>query len=404
MRIGYYIPGWPPGTVPNGIVTTLGHLGQSLRELGHEVFYITPRVYENCADAHVSVLEPRESILDAIRFKWNLEEALYDKHANAIAASVNALSTKYGIDVFQMEETHGWASRVIQQAKIPIVVRLHGPWHLNRELGLGSEDKVENRHRVAREGKAIFGAAAVTAPSENVLSLTEKFYGRVPSLARAIPNPIDTRSESERWKLDECDRNLVLFVGRFDQIKGADLALKAFATVAQERPDLRLLFVGPDVGLKSDHGSPMNFEQFALKEIPPSVRNRVQFTGILKRPEIEKLRARAYVTVVASRYETFGNVVIEAMAFGCPIVATGVGGISEILTDARNGLVAPASVAGLVDALVRILDNPELAARLGANAAIDCSERFNPTTIALRTVDFYSTVIDWKKSLSSNPV
>jgi glycosyltransferase involved in cell wall biosynthesis len=402
MRIGYYIPAWPPGSVPNGIVTTLGHLGGVLRELGHEVFYITPHAAQSFADERVLVLNDssNHSILDTIRYKWNPEKTLYVRHSEAIAAAVNLLIAKYGIDIFQMEETHGWASKVIQQVSIPVVVRLHGPWHLTRELGSKHQDNAENRHRVAREGKSIFEAAAIAGPSESVLSLTEQFYGKIPSLKQVIQNPIDTLPLAKRWKLDACDRNVVLFVGRFDRIKGADLVLKAFAIAARERPHLRLIFVGPDVGLTNEQGLPMNFEEFVEKEIPSYARPRIHFYGTLTRPEIEDLRKKAFLTVVTSRYETFGNVVIEAMAFGCPIVATGVGGILEIIKDKQNGLMAPLSASGIASTVTKLLDNPELAATLGSQAAQDCYEQFDPTKIGHRTINFYSTVIDsWVKKL-----
>ena len=265
-------------------------------------------------------------------------------------------------------------------------------------IGSGSAGGIENRYRVQREGEAILGAAGITAPSRSAIDLTERFYGELRSIKQVIPNPIYELPESRRWRFDECDRNLILFVGRFDRIKGADLVLRAFASIVQQRPTAKLIFVGPDVGLTDEHGNGMNFEQFASREIPDNAHKRIEFRGTLARSEIETLRAKAYVTLIASRYETFGNVVIEAMAFGCPIVTTGVGGISEIIADGRNGLIAPTEADGIADAVLQMMDCPELASKLGAQAAQDCAERFDPTKIGLQTVSFYSSVIDrWQQ-------
>jgi glycosyltransferase involved in cell wall biosynthesis len=197
---------------------------------------------------------------------------------------------------------------------------------------------------------------------------------------------------------------LILFVGRFDRIKGGDLVLKAFSLALAQRPNLRLLFVGPDVGVKGEDGLPMSFPEFIRREIPAPARARIQFAGQLKRPQVEELRTKAHATIVGSRYETFGNVVIEAMMFGCPIVATRVGGIMEIITDSRNGLLAPVDAVALATRLTQILDNPELSVRLGHQAAVDCAKKFDPRLIGSQTIDFYTKVIDeWRANPRSCP-
>lgn len=397
MRIGYYIPGWPPGKVPNGIVTTLGYLGQNLRKLGHEVFYITPMAASEFNDPNVLILNPVRSLSEQLLFKWNFEAAQYRSYSRTIAEAVCHLVRKYEIQVFQMEETQGWARTVIQQATIPVVVRLHGPWFIQRDLGHEAAGQPENLHRVSREGAAILNAAAITAPSKAVLRMTSACYGEIRAPKKVIPNPMEVATPARRWNLETCDKNLILFVGRFDRIKGADIVLSSFAKLAEKRPELRLLFVGPDSGLAVEGRGVVQFDEFC-SDIPDFLRQRVDYRGLLSRSEIENLRTRAYATVVTSRYETFANVVIEAMSFGCPIVATDVGGIPEIIVDKRNGLLVPSeSAEGLTAALVEMLDDASLAARLGAQAALDCETWFTPSTVAQETVEFYSSVIEGRR-------
>jgi len=396
MKIGYYIPAWPPGSVPNGIVTTLGHLGTQLRSMGHQVFYITPIVPPDINDKHVISLiaSNQTSLLDKLRFKWDFESAIFERHADAIANTLVRLVENEGIDIFQMEETHGWARRVISRVNVPVVVRLHGPWFLNHEKGAAKEDKPENLHRIEREGKAVRAAVALTAPSSNVMELTQRHYQISPPRSKVIPNPMTARPPAGRWSLDHCDRNEILFVGRFDRIKGADVLLQAFATVAAIHPSLKLTFVGPDIGLVGANGESMDLASFCRKEIPESVLKRIDFRGPLPRSEIENLRTRAYMTIVPSRYEVFGNVVIEAMAAGSPIVASNAGGIPEIIFDNRNGLIAePGSVDALAHSIVQLIEQPDLAARLGKQAVQDCAEWYEPEKIARETTEFYSAVI-----------
>jgi glycosyltransferase involved in cell wall biosynthesis len=396
MKIGYYIPAWPPGSVPNGIVTTLGHLGRQLRSLGHEIFYITPTVPADLEDTHVIPLKVTDnnSWFEKLNFRLNFESALFHRHANAIAYTLDQLIEREGIDIFQMEETHGWALKVIDASRVPVVVRLHGPWFLNHDLGASRNEKPENRRRIEREGKAIHAANALAAPSKNVMELTRLHYHVSPPHSEVIPNPMNVRSPDDRWNLNRCDRNEILFVGRFDRIKGADILLRAFARVAAIYPQLKLTFVGPDIGLVGSDGQSMNFAEFCKQEIPDNVHGRIDFRGTLPRTEIEKLRTRAYLTIVASRYEVFGNVVVEAMAAGSPIIASNTGGIPEIISSDHNGLIVEAgSVDALEQAIAQFIDKPDLANSLAQQAALDCADRFDPEKIARRTIDFYSTVI-----------
>jgi glycosyltransferase involved in cell wall biosynthesis len=389
MRIGYYIPGWPPGNVPNGIVTTLGHLGSQLRAIGHEVYYVTPYSDGPVQDPWVTVLDLSNTVVDKLRFKWNLETALFRKVSNGIAEVVEKLVQNKDLEIFQMEETQGWARTVIRRVRIPVVVKLDGPWFIH-----GAFDNGRHGHRIEREGEAIRQAAGVTAPSKNVLNLSKTFYGQLNSPTEVIPNPIPVRSEATRWRLDTCDHNLILFVGRFDRHKGADILLRAFAKLAQERPAIRLLFVGPDNGLQLDGSCVINFAEYVDREIPSALRERIEYCGQLSHSEIEKLRVKAYLTVVCSRYENFPNAVVEAMGTGCPTIATDAGGMTEIVFNNRNGLLVPIEdINGLAAAIAKMLDDPTLAVRLGAQAARDCWDWFEPIKMAQRAIDFYSVVI-----------
>jgi len=395
MRIGYYIPAWPPGSFPNGIVTTLGHLGRQLRKDGHDVFYVTPLNQGDVDDPFVKpVPSSKLSLLERLLYRTDFEQALFKGHSNSVASAFAELVAKASLDIIQMEETHGWAHQVITQIAKPVVVRLHGPWFANVDLGKATEDKPENRHRIAREGRAIFAAAGVAAPSSDILKRMVKFYDRRPSLTEVIPNPIECEPPEFRWSLENCNRNQILFVGRFDKIKGADILLQAFSRILERHKDLQLIFVGPDVGMVSDSGKAHGVESYCKSELSVHTWNQVKYLGPLPAKDIKLLRRQSYLTVISSRYETFGNVAIEAMAAGSPIVAPKVGGIREILYDRRNSLTfEPESISGFQEQMERLIAAPALAVELANNAYQDCRANFSPESIARRTIQFYSNVI-----------
>jgi glycosyltransferase involved in cell wall biosynthesis len=82
------------------------------------------------------------------------------------------------------------------------------------------------------------------------------------------------------------------------------------------------------------------------------------------------------------------------MGVGSPLVASDAGGIPELITHERNGLLfAPANATELASAIIRLLKDPDLAVRLAAQARRDCDALFEIGSIARQTAEFYSKVI-----------
>jgi len=302
-----------------------------------------------------------------------------------------------GVDLLEMEETFGLAGYVAEQVDFPVVVRLHGPWFLN-----GSANGVKQDHafekRVAVEGKAIEAAFAVTACSANVLEETRAYYNLELPNAAVIPNPSPAYSSDHRWSADDADPDTVLFVGRFDRHKGGDTMLLAFQQVAEQFPQARLVFIGPDPGIRHGSDEVVKFAEFAAKHLDESVLQRIDYLGKMETTEIETWRRRAAVTVIASSFDNFPYSALESVAAGCPVVATRVGGIPEIVRDGETGLLVPPDDPGaMAEAIGRILSDVGLAARLGSAAAIDAEARFHPRAVVRETVTFYRDVIaKWK--------
>jgi glycosyltransferase involved in cell wall biosynthesis len=117
--------------------------------------------------------------------------------------------------------------------------------------------------------------------------------------------------------------------------------------------------------------------------------------------EIPQWRQKARVTIVASRFEVFALVVVEALAFGCPLVAARAGGIPEIVAHEENGfLFEKGNASDLAHWLSTMLDQPELSAKLGQQAAIDVERGFGPDVIAREMKQYYERVIADNGSLA----
>jgi glycosyltransferase involved in cell wall biosynthesis len=312
-----------------------------------------------------------------------------------LSKTARRMATEQALQIIETEESFGTSSWVQRVTSVPVCIRLHGPWFLTAPaVAPGGADPF--RGRIQAEGKAIATAAAVSAPSRDVLERVRSHYGIELDHAEVIPNPTLPVSPDHRWRVDECDRDRVLFVGRFDRVKGGDLMIEAFRRVLQRAPRSRLCFAGPDRGLVGDDGRSWKLEDFVRDRIPGALESgRVEWLGQQPFRALAPLRRQAMVTVVCSRYESFSYTAAEAMALGCPMVAAQVGGIPEIVHDHANGLLhQPGDAEDLAEKIVALLEDPVRAAQLGSQAAADCERLYYPDVVATRLVAFYRRVIE----------
>jgi glycosyltransferase involved in cell wall biosynthesis len=209
-----------------------------------------------------------------------------------------------------------------------------------------------------------------------------------------IVNPLTMDEDTPLWRLGECDRDSILFVGRFDLLKGADVVLQAFRSALRLRPQLRLMFVGPDRGLSTASGKVVGFDQYREQLFPPELRDRVQYLGRMPNRDIAQLRTRCMVTVVSSRFEIAGYTLLEAMLQGCPVVCTDAGGCPENVAHEVTGRLArsgdPESFAAEI---LAIINDPAAAERLGHAARRYILAHHAPSAVATASVQLYRRML-----------
>ncbi len=91
--------------------------------------------------------------------------------------------------------------------------------------------------------------------------------------------------------------------------------------------------------------------------------------------------AQAKLLVLTSKLEGFGNVIVESMASGCPVIATRCGGPEDIIQNWRNGILVEQDAVEIANAINRVLGDPQLSARLSRNALLDV-ENYAPDKIS----------------------
>jgi glycosyltransferase involved in cell wall biosynthesis len=391
MNIAIYVPSWPPGSMPNGIVSYAATLVPALRHLGHRVFVLTHEL-KSASDpdaVDVSQYRPASSLRAWISHKLSPEASAHKAIANQITNGLQNLIRQVGLDAFEVEESFGWAGPIARSRLVPVVVRLHGPWFLRSRYYDGPYGTLSSQLRQAWEEEAFRTADVVSAPCQFVLNEVSAQIGNRVRHGRVVPNPIALSSPEDRWSLSACQKNSILFVGRFDTIKGGDLVLEAFDRLAPRYPDLKITFVGPDLGVHAPEGK-LKFQEFLSSRVRPEARSSVKFLGPQAPEAIARLRKLHFVCLVASRQEILPYTVLEAMAAGAPVVTSDVGGIPEMITDDHNGRMFPTeNVEEMTRAIADLLDDPGRAARMGRQALLDCGKFYDPTVIANASIELY---------------
>ena len=399
MHIAFLSPTWPPGLFPNGIVTYVDWMRRGLTAQGHRVSVFTGVVDPASDDPTLHQIERSLSgrMADTVRLRLLGQRRSVFDAGDVIADSIRKVHQSDPFDVIEMEESFGWAASVARQTGIPMVVKLHGPAFLH----LVEEDLAtpHGQEKVRREGIALRSLPVIIAPALFTLRKTLARYQLRPTIGQQVVNPVALADGTPLWQLDRCARNTVLFVGRFDKVKGGDLVLLAFQRLLARKPHLKLVFVGPDSGLVQPDGSKIQFDAFMRSRGDAALSRAVSYRGRLAPGEVALLRAQAMVTVVASRHENQAYTVLEAMLQGCPVVCTDNSGSSESVEHQVTGLLAqtddPDDMARQIEHLV---DDPALAQSLGAAARAYVLKMHAPEAVVAQTIEVYRQAIALSRS------
>ena len=248
---------------------------------------------------------------------------------------------------------------------LPLVSTFHT---LARVKAEASEE--EEAVRAKAEGQVIGCSDVILASSSDEAEQLEGLYAADPSRIEIVPPGVDHDAffpgdqQRARAGLGLGAGPVLLFVGRIQPLKGADVAVRALA--ASSADDATLVVVGGPSGLEG--ASELRRVRGLVAEAGLS--DRVRFVRPQPHDRLPDFYRAADICLVPSRSESFGLVALEAAACGTPVVAAAVGGLRTLVVDGETGFLVegrdPATYAERVDSL---LGDPELAARFGHTAA-----------------------------------
>ncbi len=202
----------------------------------------------------------------------------------------------------------------------------------------------------------------------------ERFDGATPTLRKEIvPN----------------GHSLVGFVGRLVPDKGVTILLRAAQQVLAVRPKTMFVLVGEGPARKE-------LEALATQL---GIGKQVAFAGV--RDDMPEVYASLDMLVLPSLIESMPMCLLEAMAAGKPVIATRVGAVSKLILSEQTGLLLePGDVDGLVEAILRLLGNSQLASQLGENERVHTMRHFSAEAMARSYIGQYEQVLASRRNRS----
>jgi len=365
MRVGIVCPyDWE---VPGGVREHISGLAEALIELGHEVSVIAPA--DDDADLPYYVVPAGRAV--PVPYNGSVARLAFGFLS---AGRVRRWLKDGDFDVLHVHEPAAPSLSLLAcwVADGPIVATMHAAMPRSRALHAAQPilasalEKISGRIAVAEAARSTLvehlGGDAVLIPNGLHVSRYEK--------AEPLPG-VPGRGGT------------LGFLGRLDEArKGLDILLAAFTLMAAERPDLRLLVAG--------RGDPD--EVYA--QVPPALRDRVVLLGQVS--DADRIRMLHSVDVFCAPNtggESFGYVLVEAMASGAPIVASDLEAFRQVLRGGEAGELFPTGdPAALAAAAGRLLDDPARRATLAANAAVAVRE-FDWSVVARDVLRVYQAVV-----------
>ncbi|MEW6033974.1 MAG: glycosyltransferase family 4 protein [Chloroflexota bacterium] len=354
-------------TYPGGVVAHISHLKYHFARLGHEVKVIAP-----CTKGREPYLN--ESVIAMGR-------PLPVPSSGSIARV--ALSPRL---VYQVEELFRHEDFDIVHVHepftpvLPMAAMLKSRW-----VNVGTFHACHSKPRGYWLTKPILsmwlprlhGKIAVSRPALEFVSR------HLPGDYCIIPNGIDVeRFSNTVTPLEEFrdDKLNILFVGRLEKRKGFDCLLKAYAEVRRHFLGVRLIIVGPGTRLR--HKYERMVRRYGIEDII--------FAGYVPQDDLPRYYAAADVFCApATGGESFGIVLLEAMASGKPIVATNIPGYASVMGDNMEGILVPPGDEGAVArALLRLLCDPDLRQRMGERGRVKAQD-YSWELVARKVLDLY---------------
>lgn len=372
MKIGLFTDSYLPQL--DGVATSVHAQAKELEKLGHEVYIIAPK-HPNYRD--------KKNVIRLFSFK------LYEKPLVRVGLQLPQRSLLKILQLdFDIIHGHsggpvtflGW--QIAHMKKIPYVATYHTMWNRYSHYLL----KGAIRPRMLEISSVLFGNACDTliAPTQKVRDALRSYGVKKPIVV--IPSGLDVEKFAKpkrgylRKKLDITNSDkIILSVCRLGKEKSVDFLIKSFKHVYETDPTAYLVLVG--------EGNER--QQLTDLTIDLGINDRVKFTGGIPNERIPEVYADADLFLFASRTETQGLVILEAMISGLPVIAVADKAYKDIVKNDYNGYLLKKNVVLFAEHINKLLHEDTLRKQLGSNAHLT-GKKFSAKETARELVKVYT--------------
>ena len=370
------------------------HMSMAMAELGHNVHIVSLTgkgrwdfgEFSNSISVH-QVGAQKGAFGYFRRLEYIFPLSLW-RYGRAIKRMLPTLVKAHAIDIIEATDwgMDAWAYLPIRQ--IPVCVRLHGYPGSKGDFDSKQLKKWPKNYIVWRcQREHILNADLVTGVSEAYADFVRQAWEIKEKEIQIIPIAVDVKTfhptDAPR------DDHSVLFAGRLEKLKGIATLAQAIPLVLKQFPQTRFYFAGMDRRYDNSR------ETWSQHLIERYGRKNIVYLGSLSTRELVRYYQWSTICVAPSLYEPGATVAFEAMACGCPVLASRVGGLPEIIKDGRTGLLTPpGDAAALADGLIELLSKKHWRQELSKTALESIRQSFELKAVARRTLAAYGEAIE----------
>lgn len=358
----------------SGVIAT--ELGKLLAEKGHEIHFISSSMPFRLNKVYSNIYYHEVQVNQYSVFQ-------YPPYDLALASKMAEVAKREKLDLLHVHyaiphAVCAYLAKKMTDDKLKIVTTLHG----TDITVLGYDPSLNDMIRFGIEGSDV-----VTAVSESLVQQTYDLLQPKKAI-QTVYNFIDERVYSKKDTQDlktqygiSDDEKVVIHVSNFRKVKRVQDVVKSFHLIEKQVPS-KLLLVGdgPEISVVCN----------LVKEL--GLKDKVLFLG--KQENLEDLYSISDLMLLLSEKESFGLVLLEAMACGVPSVGTKIGGIPEVIDDGVTGYLSDVGdVEDIAENAVRILANATLHKEFAENAISRVKEHFSSQRIVQQYEDMYKQLI-----------
>jgi glycosyltransferase involved in cell wall biosynthesis len=381
MNIAIFTNNYLPN--PYGVSGSIESFRKQFEKLGHTVYIFAPN-YKNYKDDNLNVF--RYPALD-IKYKIKFPLAI------PFSPKMNKIIENLKFDIIHSQHPNllgGAAAKWAKKKNIPLVFTWHTLYDQYAHFVPFVPQKLASKYIINKAVKYANGSNFVITPTESVKKIIND-WGVKNKNIEAIPTGVEEKFYQNpdrnliRQKVDIKDYEiLLLLVSRLTHEKNIEFLFDSVIKVLNNNSTVKFLVAGEGYLLPK------------LKNVAKenNLQDKILFEGIVEKENLKNYYASADIFVYASKSETQGMIVSEAMYMGLPIVAVDAPGVCDLVKNNENGFLVRESDDEFASAVQKLIDDKELRDKFGIESKKIARENFTDQVCAEKMLKVYESLIE----------